>query len=283
MYGNAINQKIYKSKKFLKDKISKATIDIPFIMNCYWDNPILPFMNYLSIKSFTYYNPHWNINVYIPFEMLQNLNTIANNFYWQELYNMDNVKIIPIILPTNSISFMDANIKKDYVKWHILYVIGGIWSDLDILYINSVENTIFSKNFTKKLVILKNNDIYLTKFILASKNNNIINSIKNFYLQNKENITNNDILKNISNILDSYAPQILAINKQFYIPFDKDILMAPNTKLSINENSIGIYWYDIIKISNDANILSKIVIKLMEILKNDDYNKNILPLCNILK
>src|SRR5690349_7515983 len=122
-----------------------ASNQIPKIFNAYWDQSPLSYMNYLTVKSFSYYNPDWIIHIYVPTQKTEKITWITNEQkikytgvdYWSELTNgkIKNLTIIPIDF--ESIGFYNHAsevIKSDYLRWHLLSTTGGLWSDLDILY-----------------------------------------------------------------------------------------------------------------------------------------------------
>jgi hypothetical protein len=116
--------------------------NIPKIMHVYWGNKILPFLRYMTIYSFYKLNPDWKIILHIPNESSEGKietpvtyrNDIKN--YW------DKLKDIPT-LTIHTVDFGDCNKisevhKSDLLRWQLLGSIGGIWSDMDLLYFRPI-------------------------------------------------------------------------------------------------------------------------------------------------
>ena len=67
----------------------------------------------------------------------------TENCYLSELKRIKNLIIRKVDF--NKIGFYNEAsevIKSDYFRYHILQKYGGVWSDMDIMYTNSIENKI---------------------------------------------------------------------------------------------------------------------------------------------
>lgn len=264
---NKINQKIYKNKLITKNLIASYTKNIPFVMNCYWANSFMPFINYLSIKSFMYYNPHWHINLYVPENFPKDKMNVADENYWYEIYISKNISVIPINLDNLSTN----------IKWHVLYNNGGVWSDLDLLYINSVENILLKSLGWHNFVIQKQGDIYFTKFILANKNNIIVEKMGQVFNNiNEINISEFQRVVAESNIETN---RIMETGINFTVPLHQSELSltySDDFRNSITNSTLAIsFCCD--NTEGNGNFFVK---KLMEILNSDNFNKNISCLVN---
>lgn len=133
-------------KEFLKK--------IPKIFNCYWYGNQFSYLNYLCLETFKFHNPDWDIRLYRPKKSEHKLVTWNTNEqrvkysgknYYEEIQNL-NVKIYDIDFEEIGF-FNDASDvhKSDYLRWYLLYKDGGIWSDLDILYIKPISEIDFTK------------------------------------------------------------------------------------------------------------------------------------------
>ena len=247
------NKKYYENICNFKDLLSKSlSNEIPHIFHCYIGSGSLTYMAYLTIRSFIYYNPSWIINIYVP---INYSDTKYSNNYWKDLMDLS---VNKIVMNFEKIGFYNdaTEINKlNYIKWHILSTVGGLWSDPDILYINSVENTIFkTKKDFDTLIFNINNEYYPIAFFMSKANNTFFAKIKESVINMYK--TNNNT--NVINILKTKYPTIENIilnfpetkfnveDKNIYLPFEYieiDKIYKSNNINSLNKNTIGIYLF----------------------------------------
>lgn len=127
--------------------------NIPKIAHFYWDDSALSYLRFLSVYSFAKLNKDWSINVYKSLD--KNQNNYNGPCYFNRLREIQNVKII--IYNFNNTPVFNSNYtnKYNYLKWHILSTVGGLWSDFDILYINPINNLIENKSSNSDNVLLQ--------------------------------------------------------------------------------------------------------------------------------
>lgn len=250
--------------------------NIPKIVHFYWgkNNP-LTFLQYLSVVSFREHNPGWKIKIYYPLYTTKSLfwNTfeqkldIVSNDYFKELYKHD-VETIEIDFDT--IGFKNSYpevIKSDYFRYYILCKEGGIWSDFDILYINSIENINYDnfkvygdKNNIEFCINYNhywgNDFMYSVGFIASTPNNKIIKnltdncfkcittnyqSLGNIYVKNLLK-SPDELSKNINNV------NFLIFPKEFYLPYgvssELNYIFNETNFNMITENTVGIHWFN---------------------------------------
>ena len=157
---------------------------IPKIIYFYWSGNTLPYLRYLTILSFLKYHDNsseFNKNWISPEHEKKIICTDENN-YIDKLMNLSNVEYVNF----NRDKFFDdiyritnKYIKKntscvhisDILRTYLIYMNGGIWADMDILFTSSIELTRFS-NFQLFFGI--------SKYFLASKFNPSTISISYF-------------------------------------------------------------------------------------------------------
>lgn len=199
-------------------------VNIPHIFNVYWDNFPKSYLNLLTIKSFIYYHPAWKINIFI------NSNDIYNECkYLSSLINNKKINII-------NVKFNDLRIKKSNIKWYILSTMGGIWSDLDIIYLNSIHN-ILDQSLDSNIILFDSpNDYYTDGFYASNQNNKIFTDM----IQSDSNLLNKNNLK-IYN--DS---KIKILNARMIVPF-KSIELKKIFKYNFSHklyDCLGVKWFD---------------------------------------
>ena len=116
----------------------------------YWGNAPMSFLRYMTIKSFSYFNPDWQIFLIE--------NKIINNSAWltpeiqdsqyykgydyrQNLVDVKNLTIIDVenISPFNHKNMADVHIK-DMLNWFLLSTKTCIVADMDIIFCKSIND-----------------------------------------------------------------------------------------------------------------------------------------------
>jgi len=112
--------------------------------------PKVMHLRYLSVLSFRKLNPEWKIKIHIPLILSTNLpawdtmhqkQSKIDKDYFAELTNLD----VEIIKQDFSEDFDNAAHevhKCDFLRWKILATEGGVWSDIDILYVNPIDTLV---------------------------------------------------------------------------------------------------------------------------------------------
>jgi len=95
---------------------------IPKVMNFFWAGGEIPWLRYLTLKSFRELNPDWKVNLYST-----------------EQYNLSELDIETKLWmpPVKNLSHEHAS---DVFQWELLSTDGGFYSDMDILYIKPVQD-----------------------------------------------------------------------------------------------------------------------------------------------
>lgn len=163
--------------------------NIPKIVHFYWGNEKLSYLRYMSVYSFRKLNPDWGIKIHVP-EALSMIaptwgsdeqkNAGIENDYWSKLDEL-NVEIVKIPPFDNFDNNAHEVHKSDYYRWTLLCGEGGVWSDIDIIYINPMnnmlENVPVEKNIDTGFSRYAENGKYAISFMLASAGNTFFKKI----------------------------------------------------------------------------------------------------------
>ena len=210
------NEELYKKNKKIHER---NDFIYPKLLFLYWDGSPLAYLNYLTVISFNNYNPEWKIIVFTPTHKTNEISWTTEEqkekyigkCYFDELYKINNVVIKKIDL--DKIGFYNEAsevIKSDYFRYYILEEYGGLWSDFDIIYTNSIEEKM---NFKEETVIFRCKDY--------------LNNVIEHEFEISENLYENDIIckcghkkekhndiKNIKNHFNVYYPIGLFLTKR---------------------------------------------------------------------
>ncbi len=116
---------------------------IPKILHLYWDGKCMSWLQVMTVTTFHDLNPDWTIMVHMPittskdseeyipaykganhFPMLERLEYVHIHRWDMEELGLENVPEIP---------------RSDIFRYYILYTLGGIWSDFDVLWLRSID------------------------------------------------------------------------------------------------------------------------------------------------
>ena len=264
---------------------------IPKIMFTYWYGT-LPYLNYLSIKSFIDLNPDWKVQIYIPlipgtlvpsWKSKEQSIQVKTKDYMEDLKKM-NIDFIPIDF--EKIGFynsLNEIIKSDFLRIYILSTQGGLWSDADILYFKpmtefNLDKYIMNGKIENIDTVISETPLYYTYgFLLSAPNNpfykHILNNIlKKLNIKLYQSIGVSLIKKLFPSskfILNQFPNLGLAnIGFNFVYPFkwnETQKIFFENVNFNFEDNDnpfIGIHWYNG---SNNAK----------NFINNDNYDKNV--------
>ncbi|AYV83495.1 MAG: dTDP-6-deoxy-L-lyxo-4-hexulose reductase [Hyperionvirus sp.] len=275
---------------------------IPKIAFTYWVGP-MSYLHYLTLKTFRLLNPDWQVILYVPAEeytgpTYEHTMKYTGTDYTDEAYKL-NINIISIDFKL--IGFYNdvpEFFKSTYVTYYILSKFGGIWFDMDILFIRPMSHLFLSQNdmiygnihnldnaisyeentiheFEKK-------DIYYSTGLLMAKDNSPFfkllfdELIKNINLKSYMS-TANQLHPKLFSIIDDIAlkcPNINLVNLPMTIiyPFKCDqvnILFLENDLSLLTAKTIGIHWF------NDTSVAKTFLNKM-------DYTSEV-SINNIIK
>ena len=163
--------------------------NIPKIVHFYWGNEKLSYLRYMSVYSFRKVNPDWKIKIHVPISVSmidptwgtnEQKNAGIKNDYWDNLKDL-NVEIIKIPPFDNFDNNAHEVHKSDYYRWTLLCGEGGVWSDIDIVYINSMDNILENDRTLNHIDTgfsrYAENGKYAISFMLASAGNTFFKKI----------------------------------------------------------------------------------------------------------
>lgn len=128
---------------------------IPKVCNFYFGGK-MPYLRYLSINSFVDHNPDWKVNIYFPFHLTEDMTWVTHEHKYRK--NFDdcfdklvgkNVELIQLDMEDFGISNQISEVHKaDLIRWKVLGD-GGVFSETDILYFDSIENISVNNDYNE--------------------------------------------------------------------------------------------------------------------------------------
>jgi hypothetical protein len=249
---------------------------IPKIAHFYWDGSRMAYLQYLTVVSFHKWNPDWEIMIYTPkikysgdvtWKTHEQRGAYSGINYYPMFKRLP--YITQVIVDFNEYEDIPNDIpetyKSDLLRWHLLATTGGLWSDMDVLYIKPVKEINIPRDteFTIcKLAATDKKEFHIIGFYLSSSNNPFFHHIVKYAphylsLDNYQSVG--------STLLNQLYPndnEIRQITKQklytkigmdvlyAYPPFDENnsnqlpALFAKKDLSRITRNTLGIHWYN---------------------------------------
>ncbi|QKF93572.1 dTDP-6-deoxy-L-lyxo-4-hexulose reductase [Fadolivirus algeromassiliense] len=248
---------------------------IPRIFYVYWDGSKLSYLQYLTIITFKKFNPNWKIVLYTP--IIRYTQKTWSTTEQKVSYNgFDYLpKLLELDIDVRKIDFEKIGfkneipevIKSDYLRYWLLGNYGGLWSDMDIIYIKPIDQMFSSTlqvygdiNMIDTVIAFYNN--YYSIGLLMSKQDNpyfieLVNNANKYLNLTKYQSIGSELLlklyKNPSLIKNKYKQlNIITLDKYVYLPYDWNkineifLLSLPQ---NIKDHTIGIHWFNGSKIS----------------------------------
>jgi hypothetical protein len=251
-----------KNIKLKTNKISYLFPEkIPRIIHFYWDGSKFDYLSLLTLKTFVFNNPDWVVNLWMPkivdkkkivWESQEFIPPHAFQYNDKDYLNLEELeKLLGINI--KNIDYFDLKLHKNYTevlksdifRWKILNEYGGVWSDMDILFIDKIEKTNF--DFIKKD---KFNDIDLVISQYQRYIQGIDHPIDFYYIGFLMCAPNSEFFKIM------YNKSLVNINKKSYQGVGGDLMKSyfglfDNVKTKINSDnyvnlqsdSIYYYWW----------------------------------------
>lgn len=122
--------------------------NIPKIAHFYWGNDTISYLRYLTVYSFKKFNPDWEVRLYQPVIKYQGGKTWGSPEhsakynglnYLANLLNLDVKKVEVDFTNYGMSNQMPESFKADFLRWYLLATVGGLWSDMDIIYYRPIS------------------------------------------------------------------------------------------------------------------------------------------------
>lgn len=150
---------------------------IPRCVTFFWDGSPMSWMRYMTLASFRYWNPDWEMHLYLPTKPCVKKtwespeledSDYRGRDYQQDIERLD-VTVHGWQPPISSIPAAHAC---DLCEWECLATVGGFFSDMDVLYIQPMEAAYESVRDADAVFCLETGEIAIG--FLASRERSLI-------------------------------------------------------------------------------------------------------------
>ena len=258
-------------------------------------------LNYLTVETFRYHNPEYEMRVWIPSVRHVDLSWKGKNHkkqytgidYWPLVKN--DPEIVIEAIDFEEIGFrndVSEVFKSDYLRYYLISTYGGIWSDFDIFYLRPISSLleINPNDFDTLIVYCKS--YYPVAFLMGTKDSPFFSHLHKTSIQNYDPSNYQSLGAHLFKSLYKTPTQIPLTHptltfrihsKHLYLPYEwnqlDQIYQNPTTKPQI---SIGLHLFggsDIYKSycnnplnHKDNSLISKLIQEFIEISGKADQN-----------
>jgi hypothetical protein len=236
---------------------------IPKILFTYWEGDQLSELHYYTIYSLHKHNPDLDITIYTalnPTTILKQWNTsehsveINKKITLDEIVsiNREKIKLVPIDFQNeyNIENNISCVYKADFTRIVKLYEHGGVWFDMDILFIKPIPPFFFSTDVD--MILFTYSKTIPTGFIVGKPKCEMItdlyktsvNIIKNKQLDNYQKI-GPELWRTKYNISNKQK-NLFALSEHIY-PFEWDNIdgfFTSTDESVIKDYTFGVHWYN---------------------------------------
>lgn len=262
-------------------------MSIPKRVFFFWGNEKLSWMRYLALKSFKVLNPDWDVILYTSKAKIQDktwkdpnqqdFHTYSGKNYFDEVSNLD----VEVLEWEPDLPDMGPSHMSNFLKWFKLQAHGGIYADMDILWIKPFDsiyeqmkesNTVICCTKYLSIGLLGStigntfyHDLYENAKKVFTKDRyqsvGVINIYRMIYGDDImtdegcvfwDNLAEQNILEDIQKKYPSLSIYNIPMNTIYPFPHDKMVQVFK--KISpLPEETIGIHWYAGSKIGQEYN------------------------------
>jgi hypothetical protein len=245
---------------------------IPKTVHFYWGGEKLSYLRFLSVQTFCKLNPDWQVLIHTPktlsmarpqWDSFQQKNSQVQQDYFDQL------ALLPVTIVQHDFARYKFDNqahevhKSDFLRWKLLSKQGGVWSDIDILYVQPMhqllENCAEFSNVDTALCPLLPPGKHTIGFLMSSPGNNFFQSIgrraRSAYDPESYQCMGSNLINQRFRSLNQFQRQFKqnnfvfldkacvysidskSIEKFFQVP-DQDIMKKLN-----NKKVIGFHWF----------------------------------------
>lgn len=237
-------------------------LNIPKILHVYWGGEKLNYIRFLTIKTFIKHNPDWKVIFLYPKQYTKTTSwfTYENKDTLSEYTDlMPELKKLPVEFQevdmnmyhiSNNISEVH---KSDFIRLIQLSQIGGLWSDMDIIYIKPMNEFYLNlpENKDVETFICNNEYGHSIGFMMSSKENKFFEFLSNMALGEYEPHFYQTLGARLYNKYFSTMEAIYRLSSAINISMDvvypsragdeADLLKAGSIR--VTNKTLGIHWF----------------------------------------
>lgn len=236
-------------------------LDVPKIAHFYWGGDIMSYIRYMTIPSFIKQNPDWRVILWEPSEVSVKRTWASRELNYDVQCDDYYPKLEELPIERHKVDFTEWGFprsisevhKSDFLRLYLLATMGGVWSDMDILYFKPMTELAVNKeeNAHKESYVCISHYGHSAGFLMSTPGSayyaRLVELAKKNYLPTEYQGIG-------ATMFNQYFPKVSDIEKiSSVVNIDMAAVYAHNA-LSISDiidgkpsrfspYSIGIHWY----------------------------------------
>ena len=223
-------------------------------INFYWGNEEMSWLRYMTLVSFIKHNPEWKVNLYLDKSVelskvwatpeVQDFFVSGRNNYLSKIEELG-VEIKNCNGVTESAKTPAQ--KSDLFKWHLLATEGGFYSDMDIVFLKSIDKIYdISKEYEAGLTYTS---YFSIGFMFSSGNNKIFERIYLSSINGDQKDYQGYGVKSVYKVyptIKDMGDKVFNIPMKWFYYNDSDHvdnIFLKNNYDEVKNNSYGLHWY----------------------------------------
>jgi hypothetical protein len=230
-------------------------LKVPKLLHCFWGGELLPYLRFMTIKSFRELNPDWAIVFWYP-------KYVSGKITWRSgeldyklkcrnfLQDLMDLPIVKMEIDFQKLGFPVGTAevhKADYMRMNALALYGGVWTDMDIVYFKPIAELEVNveKHKNAGTFVCKADYGHSTGFLMASENNEFFGKLSDLIAKEFRASQYQCIGPALMN--KYYSSLMNAVNLKMDVVYAHDCNhvteLIENRKPRFTEGSIGCHWY----------------------------------------
>ena len=169
--------------------------------------------------------------------------------YYNNLIELDYVEVYDVDFDELGFSEGLPDVyKSDYLRWHLLSTIGGVWSDMDILFTKPLSDLNLPED--TETVICYGNEKHIIGFLMSKPDNDffkvILDDVRNVFNPNDYQCIGSKLLnKHHDDVL--YREDVYNLDKSVFYSYDHHVInkiFNDNDLSLMTDKTLGIHWYN---------------------------------------
>lgn len=236
-------------------------LNIPKILHVYWGGEPLCYLRFMTIKTFMHHNPDWKVMFWYPKFPTKNItwNTGEQKGGFECKDFLPEVMELPIVkTPVDFTKYGFSNEisevhKSDFIRLQLLSTIGGVWSDMDIIYFKPMTDLYFNTEVNRDVKTVYCDRVYghSIGFLMGSEENKFYGNLRMMaqraYRPQHYQIMGAMTFNKFFNTPESIDRFGRSINMSMDVVYSHDCGVVPDlingNEPKFTDESIGLHWY----------------------------------------
>lgn len=246
--------------------VNRGSHVIPRVAHFYWGGSKLSLLHLVSMQSFRALHPDWAMIVHQPLYVFNGSpqwrsGEQGGNLQGPDFFN----QLVELKVQMNQVDFSKIaffnNVsevhKSDFIRYHLMATVGGVWLDSDILFLRSIDDVILNKHPEVDTVVCFNKNHFPVGVFMSSPGNAffqvLVEASKARYNPLSYQVIGAHLLallfKDNVTLMENLFPaqRFFVMNDSHYLPYawnELSSLFVKDTAKPSLFNAFGIHWFN---------------------------------------